>query len=297
MGMGDDQRRADEILRIKNLTQTMGDERLNFYPTPTGDLPKTTPKQKATSTKKTGGTKSYSEAYAASKSAQKKYGSEEAFTKAAKAWNVKKYGTTEPTSKASKKGVTKSTLAKEHTTETKANERMGTTISNATNPSHKLLDKTSVGKHTYTFGQEKIVKDGIVNSSVIRSSTQEIKPPKHKSDLDKYTEANPDKDVHGGSFFAGTKGRKTKAYFGAGYTESGATRKGGMKDTLYNLEDEKLGTVKRGKKGFKIKKTRTGRQEERARNKERIESGHIKSKKQQRSDKRFKKRTGIDLSA
>ena len=55
----------------------------------------------------------YKEAYQKAGGADK-LGDYGAWEKKAKSWNKETYGTTSPTSKASKKGVTKSTLAKEH---------------------------------------------------------------------------------------------------------------------------------------------------------------------------------------
>ena len=55
----------------------------------------------------------YKEAYKTAGGAAK-LGDYGAWEKKAKSWNKETYGTTSPTSKASKKGVTKSTLAKEH---------------------------------------------------------------------------------------------------------------------------------------------------------------------------------------
>ncbi len=89
--------------------------------------------------------------------ARKKYGTLEAFTTAAKAYNQKKYGTTEPTAKAAKfTGGSKTELAKEHIasskpveekrttapiTETKSNERLKQVMASANAPESLLTGK------------------------------------------------------------------------------------------------------------------------------------------------------------
>ena len=249
---------------------------------------------------------SYKQAYEKAGGAAKlgDYGSWE---KKAKAWNQKKYGTTEPTAKAKEQGVSKDTLAKQN----KSNIKMQDTVTKARDPEHKI-----------TFGSQTVADKGIVKRSHIRSSSKEIEAkapegfekrggtyqPKSKKQQfvegygkgkqvgDTYTEAV------GGHSYAGGGKKSWKnpggvAIYGAGTVKEEFIPGRGMKNTYYNIEGEKTGSVSKNRRGkTKYKKTRKGRQEERQRVKGQVDKGFLPSKQQAKADEKYFKKTGIDLS-
>jgi len=91
--------------------------------------------KKVSGPKKTGGTKSYSQAWKDYKASGKsKYADEASFTKAAKDWNKQKYGTTEPTAEAKSRGIDKKTLGEQHSKPTP----LGTTTKTTPQLKHEV---------------------------------------------------------------------------------------------------------------------------------------------------------------
>lgn len=244
----------------------------------------------------------YNAKTAKGEAARKKYKNFSDFEKAAKSYNTKKYGTTSPTAEAKKQGISKQKLAasvdvkKDQDNVNNRAAHGGTSTYSKKTPrrmrsadekvyySPKLeaeketlnaVYKNDKGEAT-VFGKQgevqplRAVKIDTKDNNKIRSTVSlannnnsllENKRGKKKPSYKEFKAANPNKETHGGVVYKGKKG----ASFGAGYTESGSTKDGRIKDKVFDTKGRKLATVKQKKSGdMKVKKTLAGRINERA---------------------------------